>query len=251
MVLAVTVAVGWHQAVAIDLLRVRETLRMVPLGSVLGIQLLALVALLAMTPYDLLIAPVLGIRRNWRAWVKDAWIANTFNNTLGFAGLTGSGLRYLLVGRDELSHQQAASQAALVMFTIPLGLSALAWPLWLSGAARGAWLSGSALVAAAAYLPLYLLMTGDSRLHRRFLGSLPVFSLPRQALLVCISILDWLLAALTLWLCMTVAGIDVPVVQVMTAFATASLAGIASMLPGGAGVFDGALLLLLHTAARL
>ena len=111
-VLAATVAAGWHQVAAIDLLRVSETLHLVPLVPVLGIQLLALLAILAMRPYDLLIAPVLGIRRGWCAWVHDAWIANTFNNMLGLAGLTGSGLRYLLAGRDHLSHRQAAGQAA-------------------------------------------------------------------------------------------------------------------------------------------
>jgi phosphatidylglycerol lysyltransferase len=47
---------------------------------------------------------------------------------------------------------------------------------------------------------------------------------------------------------MAVAGVDLPAVQAMTAFVTASLAGIASLLPGGAGVFDGVLLLSLHTA---
>jgi phosphatidylglycerol lysyltransferase len=244
--LVATAIAGWREVSAIDLLHVRETLRLIPLGPVLGIQALALLAILAMTPYDLLIAPVLGVRRSWRAWVHDAWIANTFNNMVGLAGLTGSGLRYLLAGRGGLSHRQAANQAALVMLTIPAGLSVLAWPLWISGAADGTWLSGSALAVAAAYLPLYLLLTGDGWLHRRFLGNLPVFSRQRQALLVGVSIIDWLLAALTLWLCISVAGVDTPPIQVVTAFVTAALAGIISMLPGGAGVFDGVLFLLLH-----
>ncbi|HED18643.1 MAG TPA: UPF0104 family protein, partial [Gammaproteobacteria bacterium] len=245
--LTAMLAVGWQQVSSIDLLRVRDTLHVIPPGPVFGIQLLALLAILAMTPYDLLIAPALGIRRSWRAWVHDAWIANTFNNMVGLAGLTGSGLRYLLVGRTQLSHRQAASHAALVMLTIPVGLSALSWPLWLSGTVRDTWLSAGALIVAAAYLPLYLLLTGDGRLHRRFLGNLPVLSHRRQAALVGISILDWLLAALTVWLCITAAGVDVSTVQVGAAFMTASLAGIASMLPGGVGVFDGALFLLLRT----
>lgn len=245
--LAAVVAAGWHQVAAIDLLRVRDTLRLVPLGPVLGIQLLALLSILAMTPYDLLIAPALGIRRNWRAWVHDAWIANTFNNMVGMAGLTGSGLRYLLAGRDALSQRQAASQAALVMLTIPVGLSALAWPLWLSGALIDTWFSSSALLVATVYLPLFVLLTGDGRLHRRVLGSLPALSRLRQAGLVTVSFLDWLFATLIVWLCIIVAGVDVSATQVLVAYATASLAGAVSMLPGGLGVLDGALFLLLHT----
>jgi len=245
--LAAVVAAGWHQVAAIDLLRVRNTLRLVPFGPVLGIQLLALLSILAMTPYDLLIAPALGIRRNWRAWVHDAWIANTFNNMVGMAGLTGSGLRYLLAGRDALSQRQAASQAALVMLTIPVGLSALAWPLWLSGALIDTWFSSSALLVATVYLPLFVLLTGDGRLHRRVLGSLPALSRLRQAGLVTVSFLDWLFATLIVWLCIIVAGVDVSATQVLVAYATASLAGAVSMLPGGLGVLDGALFLLLYT----
>lgn len=245
--LAAMLAAGWQQVSSIDLLRVRDVLHLIPLGPVLGIQLLALLAILAMTPYDLLIAPALGIRRSWRAWAHDAWIANTFNNMVGLAGLTGSGLRYLLLGRAKLPHRQAASHAALVMLTIPVGLSALSWPLWLSGTVRDTWVSAGAIIVAAAYLPVYLLLTGNGRLHRRFLGNLPVLSHWRQAGLVGISILDWLLATLTVWLSITAAGVDASIVQVGVAFVTASLVGIASMLPGGVGVFDGALFLLLRT----
>ncbi len=245
--LVAMLAAGWQQVVSIDLLRVRDALHLIPPGPVLGIQLLALSAILVMTPYDLLIAPVLGIQRSWRDWVHDAWIANTFNNMVGLAGLTGSGLRYLLVSRTQSSHRQAASHAALVMLTIPVGLSALAWPLWLSGVIHDTWVSAGVLTVAAAYLPLFLMLTGDGRLHRRFLGNLPVLSRRRQAGLIAISILDWLFAALTVWLCITAAGVDVSVMQTGVAFVTASLAGIASMLPGGIGVFDGALFLLLHT----
>ncbi len=245
--LATVLAVGWQQVSSIDLLRVRDALHLMPVGPVLAIQILALLAILAMTPYDLLIAPVQGIRRHWRAWAHDAWIANTFNNVVGLAGLTGSGLRYLLAGRARLSHRQAASHAALVMLTIPVGLSALAWPLWLSGSVHETWVSTGALTVAAAYLPLYLLLTGDGRLHRRFLGNLPALSRRRQAGLVGISILDWLLAALTVWLSITAAGVDASLTEVGVAFVTAALAGVASMLPGGIGVFDGTLFLLLRT----
>jgi len=245
--LAIMLAAGWQQVSAIDLLRVRDALHHMPAVPLLGIQLLALLAILAMTPYDLLIAPALGIRRHWRAWAHDAWIANTFNNMVGLAGLTGSGLRYMLAGRAKLSQRQAASHAGLVMLTIPVGLSALAWPLWLSGSVHDTWVSTGALMVAAAYLPLYLLLTGDGRLHRRFLGNLPILSRRRQAGLVGISILDWLLAALTVWLSITAAGVDASPTQVGVAFVTAALAGVASMLPGGIGVFDGTLFLLLRT----
>jgi len=245
--LSITLAAGWRQVSAIDPLRVRDALHVVPIAPLIGIQMLALLAILAMTPYDLLIAPLLGIKRHWRAWARDAWIANTFNNMVGLAGLTGSGLRYLLAGRVKLSRRQAAGHAALVMLTIPVGLSALAWPLWLSGSVHNTWVSTGALVVAAAYLPLYLLLTGDGRLHRRFLGNLPVLPHWRQASLVGISILDWLLAALTLWLSVTAAGVNASPTQVGVAFVTAALAGVASMLPGGIGVFDGVLFLLLSS----
>lgn len=253
------IAVGWllvHEIGGLDIHQLRSQLRDLDAAQLIGLCLLGLGAVGTMYLYDWTVARWLGIAIPWRRLLRYSWIANTFNNLAGMSGLTGSGIRYLLLTREGVAGATAASYSGTMVLSVPLGLStliALTLPLAPSlirqmPAASGVVYGIIALFAL--YLPVFLLLTGAGGLHQRFLRALPPMRLGYRLGLVGISVLDWMLAAITLWLCLRVTGVQVPLGLFIASFVLSAALGIASLLPGGLGVFDGALLLTLSASAN-
>ena len=76
-----------------------------------------------MTVYDWRAARVLDIRIPSTTLVRNAWIANTFNNLIGLSGLAGSGIRMLLLTGERIDDRRAAAYSGLIMVSVPVGLS--------------------------------------------------------------------------------------------------------------------------------
>jgi len=239
----------------LDIHRLRSQVR-----SLSGLELATLVAtgmvsVASMFLYDLLAARWLRLRIPLGRLLRYSWIANTFNNLVGMSGLTGSGIRYLLLTREGATGTQAASWSGMMVLAVPLGLSALiAATIPMAPAlidrmpAAGGW-ALTVVALFALYLPAFLVFTGSGVLHRRLLKSLPPLGFCYRAGLVGVSLLDWVLAVFTLWLCLRATGVTVPLDLFIAAFVLSAALGIASMLPGGLGVFDGVLLLMLSAQA--
>ena len=51
-----------------------------------------------------------------RTLVRNAWIANAFNNLIGLSGLAGSGIRMLLLGNAGIEPSRAAAFSALISY---------------------------------------------------------------------------------------------------------------------------------------
>lgn len=234
----------------LDIHALRAALGAISLPNLLVIQTLALMGILAMSLYDWRAARAFDLQVTPRTLIHNAWIANAFNNLIGLSGLAGSGIRILLLTRERIDVRQAALFSALIMASLPVGLAMLIWPLLLSGAAdiRGlpvpAWLAWLALGGFAAYLPVYLLMLNRGTLAGKLHGMAPQ-SLPALSGLIVISTLDWLLAAAVAWTALEFSGASIPWPQFLSAFVLASALGILSLIPGGLGVFDTALVVLL------
>ncbi len=240
----------------LDLHRLRGQVRSLSGMELTGLVAMGLVAVSSMFLYDVLAARWLGLHIPLSRLLRYSWIANTFNNLVGMSGLTGSSIRYLLLTREGATATQAASWSAMMVLAVPLGMSAL---IGLTIAmspdlinrmpAVGDW-ALTVVALFALYLPAFLVFTGSGVLHRRLLKSVPPLGIGYRAGLVAASLLDWILAVFTLWLCLRTTGVTVPLDLFVAAFVLSMALGIASMLPGGIGVFDGVLLLILSTRAH-
>ncbi len=235
-----------------DLNRVRHSVKAVPLPTLVGVQLVALLGVLTMSLYDILLSRWLEVVVTRKKLLRYSWVANTFNNFVGLFGLAGSGIRYLLLTHDGAKPKAVAAMSASLLLSVPVGLGVLALPTWpisqplLATLPLPAWMGYLALALFSLYVPVYLLLTGAGFLHRRYLDSVPTLRLTQRLLLVAVSVLDWLLAALVAWLCLRTAGTNIPAQVFLGAFVLAATLGIFSMIPGGLGVFDGVLLLCLR-----
>ncbi len=238
----------------LDIHGIRSALQALTPAQLLGIQGAALAGILLMGLYDWLAARVFAIALAPGTIVRIAWIANTFNNLVGMSGLAGSGLRILLLGGEGVDNRKALSYSSLIMLSVPSGLAVLCWPLLLSGGPAAdklpipLWLAWLALSGFALYLPVYVVLLRRGALARLFSG-FAAQDAPVIAGMLLISALDWLLAALTIWLALSFSGTTLPWPQFIAAFIIASTLGILSFIPGGLGVFDSALLVLLTPLA--
>lgn len=249
--LAVVGTLAGRQVAALDLHAARAALKNLPAPGLAGVIAMALAAVLSMTLYDWRVCRAFGVRLPWGRLARYAWVANTFNHLVGFSGLAGSGIRFLLLAREGVSARTAAAYAATVMLSVPVGLAVLCWPLLLSGLPARAglpvppWVAVGAVGGYALYLPVYVVLVAGRGPGRRLVGDAAPRSWWTPLALAAISGLDWLAASATAWACVALAGAPVPYGPFMAAFALAAVAGILSLAPGGLGVFDGTLLLLL------
>ncbi|WP_042202489.1 bifunctional lysylphosphatidylglycerol flippase/synthetase MprF [Paenibacillus camerounensis] len=234
---------GQHELKQVHLgLTIRE-LRHMSAGAVAAMISAALLSVAVMSAYDYL------IRRHFRfqvgAWsiFRYAWIANTFNNLIGFAGIAGIGLRTLLYKKSGVP---AASLTPALVFLSPLmitGLSLLSWGT-LSGLlpAGGLLREHEWLVFAvwgmALYLPFFVMVQRSSLFAKwinRGGGRTPWMTV---SVSVGASLLEWLTAGITFWVIGSQMLGGAAFSVLFSIYVVAAVAGILSMAPGGIGAFD-------------
>ena len=181
-----------------------------------------------------------------------SFIANSFGHNLGFASLTGAAVRVRLYADNGLSALEAATISGFCSLTSCLGLATLIGGSLLlrPDSAVGAlhmhsgWiiaLGGAALLLVMAYwlwarLPERVLEFRGWALHA------PGAGLAAQQIIL--GGVDMAASAAVLWLLLP-AGTDVAYIHFVGAYAIAVVAGLLSHLPGGIGVFEAVLLLMM------
>ncbi len=254
LLLIVTAAFAWFEVQGFDLDALRRALRRVPLWTLIGLQVLALAAVLEMVLYDWWAARWLKLRLGWDRLVRYSWLANATNNLIGLSGLAGSGIRFLVLTRDGVPARAASLYAGVIMLSVPVGLAALL-PVALAlgrldlvprALPRPALLT--VLLGFAAYLPVFLGLAASRGLLHRVLSGTARIGLGGGLTLTAISVLDWLLAILVAWCCFLAVGARVDPGLFLAAFTFAAALGVLSLIPGGLGVFDTTLLVLLTRA---
>jgi phosphatidylglycerol lysyltransferase len=227
----------------------------IPRGAVLRALLLSALGYLALTGYDALALRHIGRSLPYRRTALASFTNYAFSHNLGFPLLTGGSVRYRLYSSWGLAPVEVATVVVFASATFWLGFALLAGAACLAEPAALAatlhlspsslpLLGGALLAAAAAYL-LLCLRGGTVRLRGR------EFALPSPATALAQALLssaDWSLAAAVLFVLLPP---DLPLSfpAFLGAFLLAQVAGVASGVPGGLGVFEGALLLLLRGAA--
>ncbi len=181
------------------------------------------------------------------------FIACSFGHTLGFAAFTGGAIRFRLYASAGVTAVEVATIAAFASLSIGIGLATLSGiSLFLSPAQSAAvlhlghsltFLVGALLLSAVA---AYALWSSLSRSVLEIRGWAlrapgPTIGLPQ----VVLSVIDLSLAGSVLWWLLP-SSAHIGFIPFIGAYAIAVIAGIVSHVPGGIGVFETVMLLILR-----
>ncbi|MDX1818910.1 MAG: bifunctional lysylphosphatidylglycerol flippase/synthetase MprF, partial [Marinobacter sp.] len=244
-------AAGWilhRELQSVSYREVRQALHALPTSQLLLALMFTGLNYLVLSLYDQLAFRYLGGQVTRARIAVTALTSYAISNSVGFAVLSGTAVRHRFYSRWGVS---AADLARIIVFnssTYWLGLLALAgWSLTFqppiqSGLFQASmpWLGGLCLALAAAYLVLSTLRKAPFQV-RGFEIRVPTPPLAFQQLLV--SMADWALAAAVLHALLPESGPSYG--TLLGAFLAAQVFGLISHVPGGLGVFEGAMLLFL------
>jgi phosphatidylglycerol lysyltransferase len=226
------------------------------IGAVLPSRLLLALLLtaldyLAMAGHDVLAFAYIGKAVSRLRVAVASFIAYAIANNVGFASLSGASVRYRFFTRWGVSAEELSriilfdgagfwggllilGGAALVLSPLPgaRDLPAAAW-------ARPA--GFLLLLMAAAYLATLLLRR---RTFRLWTLEVPMPAPRLGVAQVALSVFEWTLAALVLYVLLPPSPL--PLWGFMGAFLSAQLLGLASHVPGGLGVFESLMVLMLR-----
>ena len=208
----------------------------------------------ALTLYDLLALRLIDAHVPVLRVMRSAFVAYAFANTLGVPSLSGGSVRLRGYMRDGLGALQVASVQALCSLTFMLGA------LWITGFAMLLDASSAALALrlseagvrtlGATLLGLVVAYAVLSKLRRRLRMGRWTLSLPTLRYAVTqllVSSLDLCLAASCLYVLLPAAP-TLSFAPFLAVFVLALAAGVISSVPGGLGVFETTLVLLMPTA---
>lgn len=234
---------GQHELKQIHLGLILRELRRLPNFAIFQMMGFALLAVAIMSTYDYLIRAHFRLRVGLWSTFRYAWIANTFNNLIGFAGLAGVGLRTLLYKKSGVP---ASVLTPAIVFLSPLmitGLSVLSWANIFGLLPASALLEEHhwlvfAIWGMALYLPIFVFVQRSS-LYAKWInqgkGRTPWLTVVAS---VGASFLEWSFAGVTFWTISSHLLDEIHFLAIFGIFTVAAIAGILSMAPGGIGAFD-------------
>jgi phosphatidylglycerol lysyltransferase len=202
-------------------------------------------AVSCMTLYDYFIIKNLKYKISFLKTWRISWISNTFNNFLGFGGLTGAGIRTMLYKEENVSNKECLFINVLLVPATTTGLSLFAWlgifnifpikPIL----SEHKWFS-IAIISFATYLFIYLLLFQIKWVRKKVLpeGISVTSSAPLRIELIFASIFEWVGAGLFFWYISSNFINTISPLQVFPILTVAASVGILSMVPGGLGSFD-------------
>jgi len=232
---------------------VLEQWRAIPLPSLLAALALTAVSYALLTLYDLLALRTLGRSLPYRRVATTSFIAYALSNNLGLASLTGGSMRLRAYTADGLGAVDIAVIQALCTLSFFLGCGFLAGLSLVTeaGAASTAlhvspWLAhllGSSLLAIIAGYMALTLTRRKPVLWHDWSMRLPSFEQTMAQLMV--GSLDLVCSAAVLYVLLP-EGSDLRFASFVGIYVIAVLAGALSNVPGGIGVFESVLLLLMR-----
>lgn len=231
---------------------VLRTLRALPRDHAVLAFLLTLFGYGAMTGYDGLAFRYIGRPLRYGRIALASFIGYAFSNNLGHSILTGSSVRFRLYTEAGLSAIEIARVIAFCVLTLWLGILTtggvifLLEPIAIPGLLHLP--MASTRILGAVFLALILAYLAASALRRAPLRVREwEMALPGPGLSlaqIAISSLDWTLAGAVLYLLLPPQpGFTFPALLAVYLFA--QLAGLLSQIPGGLGVFETIVVLLL------
>jgi len=215
---------------------------------------LSIVGYLVMVGYDILGFYYVGRTLSWNKIALTNFISSAFSNTIGFALLTGSAIRYRFYTGWGVPVVAIAQIIAFVNFTFWLGMLTLAGLIFLTNPlpiptqlhlpfSTVRPLSFIFLILLAIYLfsSIFIKQSLTISTHVFRFPTLPI-SLAQ----IAISSLDWVFAAAVLYVILPT-NTDLSYADFLGIYLLAMLAAVISNIPGGLGVFETVILLLLSS----
>jgi len=226
-----------------------------PLSAILASLAFTAASYAVLTVYDLLAVRYAGSDLTYRRVALVSFIGYAVNNIVGLSGVAGSSIRYRLYSGWGLSTIQVAKVIAFTAATFWLGLMTLsgsvfvAEPIALPAALHLPFdttliLGLLLLVVPCAWISLSLLRREPFRVGAWELA-LPAPSIAFAQLAV--SSVDWFLAPCALYALLP-ASEHVSLPRFLAIYLLAQTAGVISNLPGGIGVFEAIVLVMLTPA---
>ena len=235
-------AVSWHDLTA-DILRT-------PWPRLALAVVLTALNYAAVTGYDLLAFAYIDKPFPRAQIALASFLAYAISNNVGFAMLSGASVRYRFYTRWGVTAEELSRIVFSYSVTFWLGLLTLGGlSLVISPLPSARELPAHALLAPVGWLlmlvsPAYLLATVVRRPPLRLSTfELPLPSLQIAAGQVAISAIDWALAGVVLYVLLPPSALTF--LQFLGVFLVAILLGMLSHVPGGVGVFEGLMVLLL------
>ncbi len=213
---------------------------------------LTLLGYFLMTGYDTLAFRYIRHPLPYRKIALASFIGYAFNNNVGLSGIVGGSLRYRLYNAWRLSAVQIAKVIAFYTITFWLGFVLVGGSLFIFAPPH---------VPHAIHLPFnsiqvlgfVLLLPALAYLTWVVVRKQPVrirqweFELPQPRLLIAqilVSAADWIVAAAVLYILLP-DELPTGFIHFVGIFLLAQIAGVASNLPGGLGVFEAIILIFL------
>ncbi|WP_375480269.1 lysylphosphatidylglycerol synthase domain-containing protein [uncultured Nostoc sp.] len=209
---------------------------------------------LVMIGYDMLGFNYINRSLSWNKIAFTNFISSAFSNTIGFALLTGSAIRYRFYASWGVSAVAIAQVIAFANFTFWLGMFAVAGLLFLINPLK---------IPTQLHLPfatvrpigvIFLLLVAVYLLGSIFIKQpliirghefrFPSFNISLAQ--IAISSFDWILAAAVLYALLP-SNISLSYLDFLGIYLLAMFAGVVSNVPGGLGVFETIILLILSS----
>jgi uncharacterized protein (TIRG00374 family) len=227
------------------------------------------------------VSRLLGIRMGSGQLTAVGFVTTVLNHVVSSGGAAGYSIRFLVMGRHGASLREVIAASLLHFYLTSLAMMGML-PVGLIyflrhasiGAAAGALLTGlTSLVLLVSLLGAAVVFSGSlrrrvvhflaraaRRIVRREVGpSLDRFDETMSAgvaavrarpvsivVIFFLIVVDWAFSAVALWFCFRALGVTLLPGQLISGFVIGTVAGVASMVPGGLGVQEGSMAGLFH-----
>ena len=219
-------------------INIKETIQ--SFGKINRVWLVALfviggASIVVLSMYDVILAKSLNLKISLLKTIRVGYIVNALNAVVGFGGFIGASVRFLFYKNATDDKRALLHTISIVLISMLTGLSLLSilvvihvfdvshlftpypWIKWL-------------MYVVALFLPVFVIFTILRPLqeNQKLLG----------VYCTIVSSVEWLVAALVLYMALTMVGVHVPISIFMGIFIIAALSGLISFIPGGFGTFD-------------
>ncbi|MEH1890466.1 MAG: lysylphosphatidylglycerol synthase domain-containing protein [Nostoc sp.] len=209
---------------------------------------------LVMIGYDILGFSYINRSLSWNKIALTNFISSAFSNTIGFALLTGSAIRYRFYASWGVSAVAIAQVIAFANFTFWLGMFAVAGFLFLVNPLKIPTQLHLAFTTVRPIGVIFLILVaiyllGSILIKQPLIIRGQEFRFPSFKISlaqIAISSFDWILAAAVLYAVLP-ANISLSYLDFVGIYLLAMFAGVVSNVPGGLGVFETIILLILSS----
>jgi len=247
------ISVAWvmvHELRDLPLSDVAAYLSSLPLTNIALALALTALNFVVLSGYDALAMRYVNVELSYRRVAFSAFIGYAFSQAIGNPLITGGGVRYRLYSSWGLTTEQIAKTVLFAGVSFWMGCFALGSFLFLGQPVslhaldlpvQPAWIGVACLIPAVSYVGVTAVRDRPLRI-RGFSLSMPA---PWMVLAqIGIAVADLFVAASVLYILLP-SGADISYLYLLGVFQIALIAGVMSHVPGGLGVFDGILLMML------